>query len=441
MLSPKSAETVRATLPAVSGAIGEITTLFYEKLFAAHPELLRHLFNRGNQANGGQQQALAGAVATFARHLIEHPDSRPDAMLTRIAHKHASLGVRPEQYPVVREHLFAAIAEVLGDTVNDEVVRAWDEVYWLMAHALIAVEKRLLDEAGVPDGEVWRPYRVAARIEETAEVATFLLRPADGGPVPSSRPGQYVSVRVQLPDGARQIRQYSLSGQPDDGLQISVKRVAGGRRPGVPSEDPAGEVSGHLHAHVHGGETLHVSPPFGDVVLGDDGEGPLLLASAGIGCTPMMAMLAHLAATGSRRRIIAAHADRSPATHPFRTDLHRLTGKLSDATAELWYEDQLPHEDGLRRGGGLPCGEEGVGRRTGDVEEMAEVADVAEVAADPVTVRSGMMDLERIAVPAGTTAYLCGPVPFMKAVRAQLLASGVPASRIHYEVFGPDLGL
>lgn len=139
MLSPKSAETVRATLPAVSGAIGEITTLFYEKLFAAHPELLRDLFNRGNQANGSQRQALAGSIAAFARHLLDHPDDRPDGMLARIAHKHASLGVREDQYPIVREHLFAAIADVLGDAVTDDVVRAWDEVYWLMAHALIAV--------------------------------------------------------------------------------------------------------------------------------------------------------------------------------------------------------------------------------------------------------------------------------------------------------------
>ncbi|MFG2827086.1 globin domain-containing protein [Streptomyces sp. NPDC048434] len=428
MLSPKSAETVRATLPAVSGAIGEITALFYEKLFTAHPELLRHLFNRGNQANGSQRQALAGAVAAFASRLIEHPERRPDAMLTRIAHKHASLGVPADQYPIVREHLFAAIAEVLGDAVTDEVVRAWDEVYWLMAHALIAVEKRLSTEAGVPDGEVWRPYRVAARIQETDEVATFILRPADGAPVPPSRPGQYVSVQVQLPDGARQIRQYSLSGQPDAGLQISVKRVPAARRPGAPSDDPAGEVSGYLHAHVHGGETLRVSPPFGDVVLSDEDDGPLLLASAGIGCTPMVGMLAHLAAAGSRRRVIAAHADRSPATHPFRTDLHRLTGKLPDATTELWYEDGLRYGDGLPYEDGLPYGDEGAGRPTGG-------------AAEPVTVRTGRMDLTQIAIPAGTTAYLCGPVPFMKTVRAQLLASGVPARHIHYEVFGPDLGL
>ncbi|MEU8682778.1 globin domain-containing protein [Streptomyces sp. NPDC048611] len=416
MLSPKSAETVRATLPAVTGAIGEITALFYEKLFTAHPELLRDLFNRGNQANGSQRQALAGSIAAFARHLLEHPDSRPDTLLARIAHKHASLGVRPEQYPIVREHLFAAIAEVLGEAATDAVVRAWDEVYWLMAHALIAVEQRLAAEAGVRDGAVWRPYRVAGRIEETDEVATFLLRPADGAPVPASRPGQYVSVQVQLPDGARQIRQYSLSGQPDGGLQISVKRVAAGGRPGAPADSPAGEVSGYLHSRVHGGEILQVSPPFGAVVLPEDGDGPLLLASAGIGCTPMAAMLTHLAATGSRRRILTAHADRSPATHPFRTDLRRLTGKLADATMDIWYEEGAPDE------------EEGAGRETGG-------------AVDAVTVRTGLMDLTRLAIPAGTTAYLCGPVPFMKAARAQLLESGVPSAAIHYEVFGPDLGL
>lgn len=142
-----------------------------------------------------------------------------------------------------------------------------------------------------------------------------------------------------------------MSGQPDGGLQISVKRVSADGRPGAPSDDPAGEVSGYLHAHVHGGETLRVSPPFGEVVLCDDGEGPLLFASAGIGCTPMVAMLSHLAATGSRRRVIAAHADRSPATHPFRTDLHRLTGKLADATAELWYEEEFDP----RKGSGTNC--------------------------------------------------------------------------------------
>ncbi|MFJ9408032.1 globin domain-containing protein [Streptomyces sp. NPDC101393] len=406
MLSPKSAETVRATLPAVAAVIGEITPLFYEKLFAAHPELLRDLFNRGNQANGSQRQALAGSIATFARHLIEHPESRPDTMLARIAHKHASLGVREDQYPVVRRHLFAAIAEVLGDAATDDVIQAWDEVYWLMAHALTAIEKRLHSQVGGPDGAVWRRYRVASRFQETDEVATFVLRPDDGEPVPPSRPGQYLSVQVPLPDGARQIRQYSLSGWPDGGLQFSVKRVSGG-----PSGDPAGEVSTHLHEHVHEGGTLWVSAPFGEVVW-DDGTGPLLLASAGIGCTPMIGMLSHLAMTGSPRRVLVAHADRAPRSHPFRTDLRQLIDKLPDATCEVWYEEP-GSGDGPRDG----------------------------APTDAAAPHSGLMDLTRTEIPAGTTAYLCGPVPFMKAVRAQLLASGVAAAAIHYEVFGPDLGM
>src|SRR4051812_2949894 len=93
MLSEKSAATVRATLPAVGAAISEISERFYDRLFAAHPKLLRDLFNRGNQADGTQRQALAAAIAHFATALVAHPEQRPDAMLARIAHKHASLGI------------------------------------------------------------------------------------------------------------------------------------------------------------------------------------------------------------------------------------------------------------------------------------------------------------------------------------------------------------
>ncbi|MCW2916897.1 MAG: Oxidoreductase FAD-binding domain protein [Actinomycetia bacterium] len=101
MLSDKSAVIVRATLPAVGGAIEEISSVFYRRMFGAHPELLDDLFNRGNQANGSQSRALAGSIFVFATMLLEHPDRRPDQMLARIAHKHASLRITADQYPVV----------------------------------------------------------------------------------------------------------------------------------------------------------------------------------------------------------------------------------------------------------------------------------------------------------------------------------------------------
>ncbi|MEU4123336.1 globin domain-containing protein [Streptomyces virginiae] len=395
MLSEQSTATVRATLPAVGAAIGDITELFYAKLFAAHPELLRDLFNRGNQNAGLQKQALAGSIAAFATHLVEHPDTRPDVMLGRIAHKHASLGVTREQYTVVHRHLFAAIAEILGEAATPEVAQAWDEVYWLMANALVAIEERLYAGHRIAAGDVWREWTVTGRSEETADCATFRITPADGAPAPAHLPGQYVSVQVELPDGARQIRQYSLSCAPGSAVRaITVKRVHGPSAAG-----PDGEVSNHLHAHVRPGHALRVSAPYGDLVLQDSGA-PVLLASAGIGCTPMLSMLEHLAETGYAAPVTVLHADRSPADHPLRADHRALTHKLADASARFWYEEEAEPGDG-----------------------------------------TGLMDLTDVPVAPGTTAYLCGPLPFMRSVREQLIAKGVPASDIHYEVFGPDLWL
>ncbi|MFA7765283.1 globin domain-containing protein [Streptomyces sp. NRRL S-448] len=395
MLSEKSSAAVRATLPAVGAAIGDIAELFYTKLFAAHPALIRDLFNRGNQQAGLQQQALAGSVAAFATHLLAHPDTRPDVMLGRIAHKHASLGVTREQYAIVHQHLFEAIAEVLGEAVTPEVAEAWDEVYWLMANALIALEERLYAEQRVVAGDVWREWTVTDRVAETADCTTFRIAPADGSPAPAHRPGQYVSVQVELPDGARQIRQYSLITSPGSAVRaITVKRVHGPAAAG-----PDGEVSHHLHARVRTGDTLRVSAPYGDLVL-TDSAAPVLLASAGIGCTPMLSMLEHLADTGHTAPVTVLHADRSPADHPLRGDHRALTHKLPDASARFWYEESAEPGDG-----------------------------------------EGRMDLSAVHLAPGTRAYLCGPLPFMRAVREQLIAKGLPAADIHYEVFGPDLWL
>ncbi|MFI7409950.1 globin domain-containing protein [Streptomyces sp. NPDC049627] len=393
MLSEQSAVTVRATLPAVGASLAEITERFYAGLFAAHPELLRDLFNRGNQAAGTQRQALAGSIAAFATYLLDHPEERPDAMLSRIAHKHASLGVTAEQYKIVHQHLFAAIADVLGEAVTPEVAAAWDEVYWLMANALIAIEKRLYEERG---GSEWQEWEVVERVEETADVATFRLRPEGGRPAPAFRAGQYVSVQVELADGARQIRQYSLSAAPGSPIrQISVKRVHGGSA-------PDGEVSNHLHARVRVGDRLRLSAPYGDLVLAGT-DAPLLLASAGIGVTPVVAMLGELADAGHQGPVTVVHGDRSPAGHALRDDHEAYAGKLADASVHFWYETDAD-----------------------DAEESH---------------RTGLVDLTDIDVAKGTRAYLCGPLPFMRAVRAQLIAKGVAPADVHYEVFGPDLWL
>ena len=273
MLSDRSRPVIEATLPVVAANIEEIASRFYTHLFGEHPELLDGIFNRGNQAEKTQQMALAGSVAVFASSLVKVPEQLPDHLLSRIAHKHASLGITPAQYDVVHDNLFWAIVDVLGDAVTPEVAAAWDEVYWLMAYALINQERGLYSARGVRPETVWREWEVAERYQETDDVVTFRMRRTDDRLVRTSLPGQYVTVQVPMPDGVRQPRQYSLT-KVDDGdhRQFSVKRVRGGGK-------PDGEVSNFLCDHVHVGDRLTMSLPFGDVVLDD--SRPVVMASAG----------------------------------------------------------------------------------------------------------------------------------------------------------------
>jgi len=402
MLSSASAEVVRATLPVVGAAIDDITPVFYRRLFAAHPELERDLFNRGNQAQGEQQRALAGAIAAYATLLVAEGGPEPREVLPRIAHKHASLGITAEQYPIVHDHLFAAIVDVFGEAVTPQVASAWDEVYWHMANTLIGMEKALYADAGVAPGQVWRTLVVRHRTQESPDTVSFVLASTDGTPLPPARPGQYVSVAVRLPDGARQIRQYSLTRVPEaSAVGITVKAVPAGRIGNAIA--PAGEVSNFLHAEVFEGDMLEVSAPFGELAL-TERDAPLVLVSAGIGITPMIGFLRYLGRTGSGRRVVVLHADRSAAHHAHRAELADLVDELPGAVLHRWYEDLGTREAGSH-------------------------------------LRSGLIDLAGIELPADADVYLCGPLPFMASVRRAAIERGIPADRIHYEVFGPDKSL
>lgn len=384
MLSAASAAVVRATLPVVRDHAAEITAEFYPSMFAAHPELL-NLFNQGNQASGKQQVALAAAVVAYAQHLLDGTPFGPIA--ERIAHKHVSLGVRPDQYPIVGRHLIGAVATVLGDAVTPEIAAAWEEVYWLFAVSLIAAEARLFQQAGVTPDTLWRPWRVAKRDDEAVDTVSFTLLPDDGGGVPVFEPGQYVSVAVDLPGGHRQPRQYSLSHAPGrDELRITVRRVRG------VDGAPDGAVSNFLHDHVHADDTLLVGPPAGEVTLVHD-DRPVVLISAGIGITPMLSMLDHLAAAQPERPVVAVHAELSADRHAHRAEYARLAG----CRQLTWYEN----------------GDEGG--------------------------HAGLLDVDAIPLPAKGIVYLCGPIAFMRDVRAGLLRRGMHPDDIRYEVFGPGM--
>lgn len=388
MLTEAQIAVVRDSLPAVGAAIDEITPIFYRRLFGAHPDLERDLFNRGNQAVGAQQRSLAASIAMYASAVIDDELSAR-SMLERVANKHASLGVAPAQYPVVHEHLFAAIAQVLGDAATPAVAEAWSALYWQLADELITLEKGLYSAAGVSPETVWRTVVVDERRQETPHTVAFVLADPAGDALPDFLPGQYISIAVRLPDGARQIRQYSLSGAGTGRWRIGVRRD--------------GAVSSYLHDYAFEGARLQVSPPFGDIVLDSDPATPLVLASAGIGITPVLGMLHHLAEEGGARRVIVAHADRTRATHAHRTELNELVGRIPGAALHTWY-DALPD--------GYPLGE-------------AE--------------SRGRIDLSGLPIPPDAHAYLCGPLPFMTGAAAQLEDAGVPRERVWFEAFTPTV--
>jgi nitric oxide dioxygenase len=314
--------------------------------------------------------------------------------MQRIAHKHVSLGIRPEQYTVVGHHLLDAVGVVLGDVVTPEIARAWDEVYWLFATQLVAEEARLYQQGGVDPSNPLRPYRVVRRIEETDDVVSLVIEPADGNELPQIAPGQYVSVFVDLPDGSRQPRQYTVSSTAlGTRLQITVRRVKGA------DGAPDGQVSSFLHDQVAVGDILDVSAPAGDFVV-QSSDAPLLLASAGAGITTVLPIVELIARTQPQRKVIVAHADRTAQDHALRDTVLHVGRQIDDFTAYTWYEsvDASDHRS-----------------------------------------RQGFMDLTEVPLPDDLQVFTCGPLPFMRHLRSTLLERGVPASRIRYEVFGPDL--
>jgi nitric oxide dioxygenase len=397
MLSDKSRPVIEATLPVVGAHIQEIAGHFYKHLFTTHPELLDGTFNRGNQAKGAQQVALAGSVAAFATALVKTPDRLPENLLSRIAHKHASLGIRPEQYQIVHDNLFWAIKDVLGDAVTPDIAAAWDEVYWLMAYTLTHIERGLYGARGVRPETAWRQWEVEKKIQETADVVTFVVKRIDDRLVKPSLPGQYLTVQVTMPDGTRQPRQYSLS-RADQGeqRQFTVKRVYGAGK-------PDGEVSTQLHTKVRVGDTLTISVPFGALVLDDYSGRPMVFASGGIGITPMAGMLSHLASVRSFLPVMLLHADHNEESFALRGQILDDIAALPNASIYIWYEQgantQLPVQ------GVFP----------------------------------GRMDISHVSLPDNASYHLCGPVPFMQAIRSALIKRGVPPRDIQYEVFGPDL--
>ncbi len=243
----------------------------------------------------------------------------------------------------------------------------------------------------------FRPATVTAITRESDSAISIRLEDPTGVPLPASRPGQYLTVRVQPDKGQRALlRNYSLSGPPGAGYyRVTVKR------------EPGGRVSGYLHTLLAVGDQLDIGAPRGTFIL-DQTRAPVLLISAGIGATPVLAMLQALAQTSSEREVWWLHGARNGPEDSFAAEARALLAALPHAGSHVYYSRPGPDEVEGRDF-------DGAGRLSAPL-------------------------LAALNPPSDAEAYLCGPPAFMDDISAGLAALGFDAARIHTEPFGPAPG-
>jgi len=240
----------------------------------------------------------------------------------------------------------------------------------------------------------FRPLRVSQLNRESSSVLSLVLEATDGKPLSPALPGQFVVLRMRpKPDAPPLLRNYSLSDTPSaDHYRISVKREVNGA------------ASTYLHTRVRAGDVLEVSAPRGSFTL-QPGDGPVVLLSAGVGATPVLAMLHALAAASSARQVWWLYGARNRDDHPFFNESRSLLQALQHCRSHIRYSKPAAQD------------------RLGSDFDAPGHLDVAVI--------------ERLGVPRDADFYLCGPTAFLRDLKAGLSAWGVASDRVHTEVFGP----
>ena len=400
MLTENHIALVKSTVPLLEESGTAITDHFYKRLFTHNPEA-QNIFNMSNQASGKQSFALFSAIAAYAKNLDNVEQLL--TMVERIAQKHTSLNIQPEHYDLVGHHLIETFRELVPEQFTQEVEEAWTVAYQTLASIFIGREGDLYKQREALVGG-WKGGRKFSLVEKRIEselVKSLVFEPVDGGPVIDYLPGQYIGIEVQPKQSEfKEIRQYSLSDKANgESYRISVKREILGK-PGI--------VSNYLHDGLRLGDEVTLYAPAGDFYLQDNTK-PKVLISAGVGLTPMQAMLEALIAeqgteqgneqgVEQRHEIHFLHACENIAQHSFKKRHDEIT-QQGKATNHTWYKSET-HE----------------------------------------SARQGYMDISGIADHLPLTEadfYLCGPVGFMQFAKQQLVTLGVESDSIHYEVFGP----
>ena len=239
----------------------------------------------------------------------------------------------------------------------------------------------------------FRSLRVSHKLHESSNVTSLALEPADGEPLTAALAGQFIVLRLRpRPDGSALLRSYSLSGAPsEDRYRISVKR------------EPHGAAGAYIETRVQAGDILDVSAPRGSFTL-QQGKRPVVLVSAGIGATPVLAMLHALAVEQTRREIWWIHGARNGSEHPFAAEVRELLKTLPGNRSHICYSAPKPTD-----------------RLTVDFDKVGRI---------------GVDVFEEMGVAPDADFYICGPAAFMSGLVDGLAGWGVARDRLHTENFG-----
>lgn len=413
-LTAQQIATVKSTAPIVKQYGNTITATFYRNMLCAHPEL-KNYFSLRNQQSGAQQAALANAVFAYAAYIDDLP--KLNHAVERIAHKHASLFIKAEHYPIVGKYLVGAFAEILGSALTPEIAEAWIAAYGQLADVFIKREEQLYAEAG--EWQTWRKFKIVKKEAETDNIVSLYLEPVDGKLLPAFKAGQYVSVQLPIPelDGLLQSRQFSLSVAPEDNMKqyrVSVKKES--VSDGLTTEDlaagkVAGVISNRLHERYNVGDEVELSPPRGEFFFDAATAAPktpVVLLSAGVGATPLVSIVdSILKSSNASRPVTWAHAARQADSVCFGKHIRDITAGADNIKSALFVKNV---KDSDKQGSDY------------DYEGTLSLDKLADEEA---------LFLE------DTSAeyYICGPEEWMVKMRDGLTGKGVSVDRVHLELF------
>ncbi|MBA1382061.1 FAD-binding oxidoreductase [Staphylococcus aureus] len=379
MLTEQEKDIIKQTVPLLKEKGTEITSIFYPKMFKAHPELL-NMFNQTNQKRGMQSSALAQAVMAAAVNIDNLSVIKP--VIMPVAYKHCALQVYAEHYPIVGENLLKAIQDVTVLEENDPVIQAWAKAYGVIADVFIQIEKEIYDQM------MWigfKPFKITNIKQESEDIKSFTVETEEYD-FSEFTPGQYITVDVsseKLPYRAK--RHYSIVSGEKNHLTFGVKRDV--------TTEHEGEVSTILHDEIKEGDMINLAAPVGGFVLENTTE-PQLFLGSGIGVTPLVAMYEAASAKGLDTQMVQVAENEQHL--PFKDNFNSIASHHDNAKLYTHLKDKQGY--------------------IGAEELQAFLANKPEI-------------------------YICGGTKFLQSMIEALKSLNYDMDRVHYETFIPRLSV